>query len=78
MQAQKKNEIYVLLTPDLGIRWRWLAILKNQPRLPPEKDPWHPSDRRLGGPQSWSEHLSYKKNPLPLPGIETQSRSSSP
>jgi len=30
------------------------------------KDPQYPLDRRLGGPQSWSGHRGWRKNPLPL------------
>jgi hypothetical protein len=26
---------------------------------------------KLGGPHSWSAHIGWRKNPLPLPGIET-------
>jgi hypothetical protein len=37
------------------------------------KDPRYPLYRRLGGPQSWSGHRNYRKNPLPLPGIEPRS-----
>jgi ribosomal protein L36 len=40
------------------------------PPSPAEKDLWYPLDRRLGGPQSWSGHRGYKKNPLPVPRIE--------
>jgi hypothetical protein len=38
--------------------------------LPPGKDPQYPLDRNLGGPQSWSGHRGYRKNPSPLPGFE--------
>jgi hypothetical protein len=35
------------------------------------KSPWHPLDRRRGGPQSRSGHSAgEKKNPQPLPGLE--------
>jgi hypothetical protein len=37
---------------------------------PRGKDPRYPLDRKLGGPQSRSWHGGYRKNPLPLPGIE--------
>jgi hypothetical protein len=37
------------------------------------KDPRYPLYRRLGGPQSRSGHRGYRKNPLPLPGIESRS-----
>jgi hypothetical protein len=34
------------------------------------KDPRHPFDRSLGGPQSWSGHRLEEKIPLSLSGIE--------
>jgi hypothetical protein len=37
---------------------------------PGERTPRYPLYRKLGGPQSWSGHRDYRKNPLPLPGIE--------
>jgi hypothetical protein len=37
---------------------------------PRGKDPRYPLDRRLGGPQSLSEHRGYRKKPSPRPGIE--------
>jgi hypothetical protein len=40
---------------------------------PRGKDPRYPLYRRLGGPQSRSGHRRYRKNPLPLPGIEPRS-----
>jgi hypothetical protein len=39
------------------------------------KNPRYPLDTRLCGPQSWSGHRGYRKNRLPLPGIEPQSPS---
>jgi hypothetical protein len=30
--------------------------------LPWVKKPWYPLNRRLGGPQSWSERLEEEKN----------------
>jgi hypothetical protein len=36
----------------------------------PRERPRFPLDRRLCGPQSWSGYREYRKNPLPLPGIE--------
>jgi hypothetical protein len=32
--------------------------------LPLVKEPQYPLDRRLGGPQSWSEHGGEEKNPF--------------
>jgi hypothetical protein len=36
----------------------------------PEKSPWYPLDRMLGGLQSRSGHGSEEKNSQPPPGIE--------
>jgi hypothetical protein len=41
--------------------------------LPPGKDPRYPLYRRLGGPQSQSGHTDWRRNFLPLPGIERRS-----
>jgi hypothetical protein len=38
--------------------------------LSPGKEPVYLLDRRLGGPQSRSEHDGKKKNSQPLPGLE--------
>jgi hypothetical protein len=38
--------------------------------LPPEKDPWYPLDRRLGGDQSRSGRDGEEKNSQSLPGLE--------
>jgi hypothetical protein len=38
--------------------------------LAPGKDARYPFDRRLGGPQSWSNTEAREKIILPLPGIE--------
>jgi hypothetical protein len=38
--------------------------------LPQGKNPWYPSDRRLGGPQSRSGRRGEEKNFQPLPGLE--------
>jgi hypothetical protein len=38
--------------------------------LSPGKSPQYPLDRRLGGPQSRSEHSIEEKNSQSLPGIE--------
>jgi hypothetical protein len=34
-----------------------------------ENNPWYWLDRRLGGPQSWSEHRGYRKNPCICQGL---------
>jgi len=35
------------------------------------KSPWHPLDRRLGGPQTQSRSSGEKKNSQPLLGLES-------
>jgi hypothetical protein len=40
------------------------------PLYPQGKKPWHPLDRRLGGPQSRSGRGGEEKNSQPLPGLE--------
>jgi hypothetical protein len=42
-------------------------------RLTPEKDPRYPLDRRLDGPESWSEYRRQSKNSLPVSEIEPRS-----
>jgi hypothetical protein len=41
--------------------------------LPRRKNPRYALYRRLGGPQNRSGHRGYRKNLLPLPGIEPRS-----
>jgi hypothetical protein len=38
--------------------------------VPHGKSPWHPLDRRLGGPQSRSGRGGEEKNSQPLPELE--------
>jgi hypothetical protein len=53
----------------------WVSGQRHAPAAlnPRGKDPRHPLDRRLGGPQSWYGHRCYRKYPLVLPGIEPRS-----
>jgi hypothetical protein len=37
---------------------------------PQGKSPWYPLDRRLGGPQSWSEHGGEQKSSQVLLGLK--------
>jgi len=39
--------------------------------LLPAKGPWYPLDRRMGGPQSRSEHGGEEKSSQPLSGLES-------
>jgi hypothetical protein len=39
-------------------------------RFTQRKSPWHPLDRRLGGPQNWTGGGGEEKNSQPLPGLE--------
>jgi hypothetical protein len=58
----------------LGLSFRWGERSSRPVRtLLPEKDPRYPLDRRLGGPQRWSEHRGYRKSPLPLQESEPRS-----
>jgi hypothetical protein len=59
-----------LLILDFSTRWDAWSVSCPGHALPPGKDPQYPWYRRLGGPQSWSRLRGYRKNPLPLPGIE--------
>jgi len=38
--------------------------------LPPEKEPWYPLERGLGGSQSWSGRDGEEKNSQPLPALK--------
>jgi hypothetical protein len=38
--------------------------------LPQGKSPWHPLERKLGGPQSRSARGGEERNSQPPPGIE--------
>jgi hypothetical protein len=42
----------------------------HRPLYPQGKIPWYPLGRKLGGPQSRSEHGGEEKNSKPLPGFE--------
>jgi hypothetical protein len=55
---------------DLGSRLSWVASFTHQPLYPQGKSSRYPSDRRLGGHQSRSEHGGEENNSQPLSGIE--------
>jgi hypothetical protein len=55
---------------DFDTRWKWVVSFMPRPLYPQEKSPWYPLDRRLGGPQSRSEHGGEEKNSQPLPRLE--------
>jgi hypothetical protein len=65
----------MILILDLGTTLGWVVSVTLPPRFTPGKDPWYPLHRRLGGPQSWSGHRDWSKNPFPLPVIEPRSSS---
>jgi hypothetical protein len=50
-----------------------LEGVSGQRHVPAALYPRYPLYRTLGGPQSRSGHRGYRKNPLPLPGIEPRS-----
>jgi hypothetical protein len=39
----------------LGTRWKLVVSFTPRPLYPQGKSPWYPLDRRLGGPQNWSD-----------------------
>jgi hypothetical protein len=54
---------------DLGTRW--MSVVSRTPRpLYPQKSPWYPLGRRLGGPQSRAGRGDKGKNSQLLPGLE--------
>jgi hypothetical protein len=55
---------------DLCTTWRWVVSFKPLPLYPQVQSLWNPLVRRLGGPQSRSEHGGEEKNSQPLPGLE--------
>jgi len=62
-----------LCTLDLGIRWRLVVGFPFRPLYPWDKSLWYPLYRRLGGPQSQSEHgKEGKALSVPLLGINPQ------
>jgi hypothetical protein len=69
--GERRYSSHSLLTSALD-GGEWSASRPGR-ALPRGKDPRYPLDRRLDGPQSRSGHRGYRKNPLPLPGIEPQS-----
>jgi hypothetical protein len=46
-------------------KWGWVVSRPGRALPPGVRDPRYPVDRRLGGPQGWSGHRGYRKNPLP-------------
>jgi hypothetical protein len=53
---------------DVGTR-RWVVSFTSWPLYSQGKRLWYPMDRRLGGPQSRSEHGDEEKNSQPLKRI---------
>jgi hypothetical protein len=67
------QKVWFLFILNLGTRRWWEASVTPLPRFTPGgKDPRYLAYRRLGGPQSRSGHRGNRKNPLPLPGIESR------
>jgi hypothetical protein len=54
---------------DLGTIWRSVVSFTPRPLYPCGKSPRYPLDRRLGGPQNWSE-LCGEEKILATPGLE--------
>jgi hypothetical protein len=61
-------QFYTFLTLALD----WSGKIHTPAALPPEKELQYPLDRRLGGPQRYSECSCVEQNipSLPLPGFE--------
>jgi hypothetical protein len=55
---------------DLGTRWKWVVSFTPLPLYPQGRNPWHPLNRRLGGPRSRSGYGVEEKNSQSPPGIE--------
>jgi hypothetical protein len=61
------------ITPFLNWRLDGGKWLTSRPgRFAPMKEPWHPLNTRLGGPQSQSAYFWDNKNHMPLTGFELQ------
>jgi hypothetical protein len=57
MQASRGRGERLLLILDLGTRWGLVVSVTLRPLITPWKSTHrYPLDRRLGGPQNWSEH----------------------
>jgi hypothetical protein len=70
-RGERKCSSYSFLTSALdGGEW---SASRPDRALPRGKNPRYPLYRRLSVPQSRSGHRGYRKNPLPLPGIEPRS-----
>jgi hypothetical protein len=55
---------------DIKTRWKWVTIFTPRPLYLQGKSPWHPLDRRLGGPQNRSGRGGKEKNSQPLSRLE--------
>jgi hypothetical protein len=67
--GERRYSSYSLLTSDLD-GGQWSASRPGRALAPPPRFLLY---RRLGGPHSRSGRRGYRKNPLPLSGIEPQS-----
>jgi hypothetical protein len=45
----------------LGSRWMWVVSFTHRPLYPRGKGPQYSLDRRVGGPQFWSERFGEEK-----------------
>jgi len=61
MWTYRVHKSTVSLILNLNTRNRGMANLTDSLLHPQLKSPWYPSNRRLGGPQSWSAHFSKGK-----------------
>jgi hypothetical protein len=73
MQATRGRGIQLLLIFDLSTRWAWMVNMMPQPHFTlSERTPSTHWIRGCVGLRARSAHRGYRKNPLHLPGIETQ------
>jgi hypothetical protein len=63
---------------NFGTRWAWMLSFKAGPLYSRGKIPWHPSCRRLVGPQGRSVHCIEEKNLSTLSEIESRTSSLCP
>jgi hypothetical protein len=76
MRAYWGVELWLHSFFDFGTRWRWVVSFTARPLYLQGKSPCYPLDRRLGEPQSRSEHGGEEK--ISSPCQNSNPRSSSP
>jgi hypothetical protein len=74
MKAYRGSRHIVSLILNLGTRWRCVFNFTPRPPYPPPpgRKRCYPSNRRLGGPKSWSGRFYRRENLLPKQGFESR------